>query len=456
MSDFVTRLGDALVEAAERQAARPDGWRARLRWPRRGSTRVLVTVGALVLAGAGGTAGLLAGRGDVGGPPSLTFGRVSPQQQAAGIRALTRPLIFARGQLPGHGRQWQLVGFMTTRGFRIDVDWPREGQSGGCGTNVPEHGGTLDWQGQIPLGSGAEQGVIAGAVAPNAASVRLTWIHSVRRPALSRQAQIVRVTDPRMLAAMGLRRPFAYYLAQVAGPDFDMHATAYDAHGHALQRITVPDGISDTPGGSFSVPGRGCDPPNLDLLRPRLVSTLPPPAIRDRLAALRRPQRASDLLPLRLVKHGLFAALYATVETDAIRRLGPVPGGRSLYLIPATYRLPPQRPAGCLQTLSPRGRAQQARIRALEERASAGLHVTGLILGPDGDGGGGPSFDLARIRAGKPDYGTLGHLVVGLVPDGVADVDLRFAHGIARHLATPANYWATTVPTNAGQTRLEV
>ncbi|HEY4280858.1 MAG TPA: hypothetical protein VGM91_21765 [Conexibacter sp.] len=453
MSDLVKRLGDQLVAAAERQAeADARSWRARLGWPRRASTRALLIVSAAVLAGAGGTAGVLATRGEVGGPPSLAFGRVSPQQQAAGIRALTRPVILARGRLPDDGRQWQLVGFKTTRGFCIDVDWPAARSSGGCGTNVPKGGRKLDWQGQILVGGGLDRGVVVGAVDAAAASVGFRWIHSVRRPALTTRARVIHVSDPRTLAAMGLSKPFAYYVAELAGPFFAMRAAAYDAHGALLQRIGLPENFTDTPGGGFSVPGRGCDPTAAETARTRLVHTLPPLAVRNVISPLRRPQRQSDLPPRSFVSGSSFEK---TIEVDAIRRLGAVPGGGSLYLIPSTLRQSTGPGPGCLRTLTPSGRAFQARRAALIRHNTSGLRFSTMVLDAEGKGGGGGGgMDIDDIRTDALSYAALNHLAFGLLPDGVAHVDLRFAHGIRRSLDTPGNYWATRVPTGAGSTRL--
>ncbi len=78
MSDFVTRLGSELDAAAARQARR-----RRLRWPVSRSGRLLAIGGALVaLTGAGGAAtGLIPLPGEVGGPPTMVYTRLAPEQR---------------------------------------------------------------------------------------------------------------------------------------------------------------------------------------------------------------------------------------------------------------------------------------------------------------------------------------------------------------------------------------
>ena len=456
MSDFVTRLGDALVAAAERQARRRAWWRRPLGWPRRGSTRALVLVGALALVGAGGTVGLLAARGHVGGPPTLTFARITPQQRAAGIRALTRPVVFARGRLPDDGRAWQLVGFQTSRGFCVDVDWPEQHLAGGCGLNIPQQRRALiDWQAQIPLRS-AKQAVIVGAVDPSVAAVRVDAIRSVRTPRIVGRTQLVRVEDPRLLAAMGLTRPFAYYVAELPGSLFDVHGEALDAAGRVRAHIAIPDDMTDTPGGGFAVRGRGCETPSAAQPAPRMVSTLPPSSIRAQLAPLRRAQRPGDRLPASLANLFKTDPEFASVEVGAIRRPGLAADGSRIYLVPTVGRAAPPIAAGCLRTLTPRGRVIEARRHRIAARFATRLSVRGYLAGRNGAGAGGPSFDPARIRAGKPTYSLWGHDVLGIVPDDVSSVELRFADGTRRTAVPHQNVWSVLVPTNAGRTRLDL
>ena len=459
--DLVRRLGDELVAAAERQSARPGLLggvlaRVRPRWPRRSSGRALVAVGAVVLAGAGGTAGVLTARGHVGGPPTLTFGRVSPAQQVAGIRALTRPVVFARATLPDNGRLWQLVGFNTSRGFCIDVDWPHAGQSGGCGTNVPREGRVIDYQGEIALRAGTERAVFVGAIAPRVASVRLVYrvtLHDTRVV----PARVVHVDDPRVLRAMGLAKPFAYYVAeQVGAGAFQARVVAYDRGGRQLGRAGIPNGVPDTPGGFFNVPGQGCvrtgrvQPPP-----PRIVHTPAPAAVLDRFAVLRQRRRASDLLPASF-RRGLLWAMAATVDAAEFRRLGRTSDGGTVYLVPQTYRVPDMTPpAGCLNTLTPSGRALEAHWQAL---ASAGVArqartLTSFIIAPGARGAtSGPSIDLARWRAGQMTSVITGREIVGVVPDGVVRVDLSLRHGVHLSSAVHQNIWSVRTKTSGGRT----
>lgn len=463
--DFVERLGDELTAAARRQAmaGRGAGWRRLLprALVRRAHGRALVLVGAVALVGAGGTAGLLAARGEVGGPPSLTFARISPEQRAAGVHPLTRPVVFARGRLAYDGRPWQLVGFQTTRGLCIEIDFPQQDRAGGCGATAPRRRRPLDWQAQFAIARGA-RGVVLGAVDPAAATVRVR--HGVPRPGLrfltpvpnARQplrharyarARVIHVREPRLLAALGRRAPFAYWLAELAPPFQGMLAEARDAHGTLLGRAGIPQSMGDT-SGAIPFTGDDCRPRGFDAVTPaRVVSTLPPPAIRRQIAALRRPQRPSDLPPRWFVDSMVRGALHATVQRDAIRLLRRAPGGDRLYLVPTTERAPDMTPSpGCLRTLSPHQREREAMLERRARAWARRLHLTVYALGPGRSGGTVAGFDLDAYRRGRALVGSQGQRLAGMAPDGVARVELRFRDGTRRVVPVVGNVWLSGRP----------
>jgi hypothetical protein len=472
--DFAERLGDELTAAARRQAERrAAGWRGRLPRPpaRLARGRALLLIGAVALVGAGGTAGLLAARGEVGGPPSLTFARISPQQRAAGVKPLTRPVVFARGHLAYDHRPWQLVGFQTTRGLCIEIDFPRQDRAGGCGSPVPRAGRALDWQAQIAIAR-LSRGLVLGAVDPAAATVRvrhgvprpgvrfLTPVPNARQPMLRvryAHARTIHVREPRLLAAMGVRRPFAYWLAELDGQLSGMLAEARDAHGALLGRAGIPQQMGDTSGG-IAFQSHDCRRRGIDVRRrPRLVATLPPAAVRERIAALRRPQRPDDLPPRGAMRIFTGSPFTATVELDAIRLLRQGPDGERFYLVPTTERpfeLAP--PSGCLRTLTPHQREREAALqRRVRERARA-LHLTVYAIagtGPRFGGGAFTGFDLDAYRHGHAMYGSLDRRMIGMAPDGVASVELRFRDGSRQVVQVVGNVWTGMSPHSSERAR---
>jgi hypothetical protein len=280
----------------------------------------------------------------------------------------------------------------------------------------------------------------------------------MRSPRRSVDARVIHVTSRATLAAMGLSAPFAYYVAEVPSSSLSMRASAYAVNGALIGRATLPGGVSDAPGGWFSVPGRGCDPPRLAATPPRLVHTRPPAAARKQLAVLRRPQRPSDLLPRFHGQTALLTLFASTIEVDAVRRLGPVPGGGTLYLVPLTMRpfVHPVGP-GCLRTLTPDARLFERRRAAQERAFTRGLRFAELVFrnGPRGpSAGGGAGGRLDDILHHPLRAASFGNVVYDLVPDRVARVALTFADGTRRTVAAHDNYWAVSVPVHGRPPRL--
>jgi hypothetical protein len=172
----------------------------------------------------------------------------------------------------------------------------------------------------------------------------------------------------------------------------------------------------------------------------------PPQDMLDAFAVLRGPATAVDVLDLR---HRL--PFGARITVDYVRRARVLPGGASVYVVPALDARPAfaKRPASCSardrEALEHRLRgkpaqAQRAARRLLSEfetqqrQATSRAPRPGLFVftvGPGGGGGGGS--DVAEIRR----YGALsasylrgrGSRLVGLVPDGVATIEFTFARG---------------------------
>jgi hypothetical protein len=455
---FVERLEGELTAAARRRAVRRGPrWLGRLPLPRRATNRALVLVGAALLVGAGGTAGLLAARGEVGGPPSLEFVRLTPQQRAVGLRPLSRPVVIARGRLALDGRPWQLIGFQTTRGLCIEIDFPEQRRAGGCGSARPRAGRPIDWQAQIAVAR-LRAGLVLGAVDPAAETVgvRRGRVRSGPGPAISGAARspavparVIHMRAPRLLAALRMRRPFAWYLAELRGPFHGMKAEARTAGGRLLGHVGIPYGMNDTSMGIRFHSGM-CDRSGERPAQTRAVSDLVPSAVRERVAALRRPQRPSDLPPRWFMASLRGSGPHASVQLDAIRLMRRGPDGTGYYLVPTTrheVRLVP--PAGCLRTLTPPQRAREAtlqrRIDAFARRPSIGLYAIGRR-----GGGSAGSFDLDAYRRGLAYYASHSRRLIGMAPDGVASVALRFSGGERRVARVVGNVWIAQAPPGRG------
>lgn len=461
MSDLISRLGEELARAAERQAAA--GTRPRRfvpGWFGRRSTRTLLLAGGVTvaLAGVGGAAGLLAGRGEVGGPPSLTYARLTPQQTAAGLREVTRPVVIGRGRQPHSGWRWQLVAFQTTSGLCIAIDFPQfENLGGGCAGDVPREGREIDWQGYLSrLGRGVPA-TLLGAVTPRARRVTLTHGLSDRR--VAEAARIVRVSDPEVLGAIGVRRPFALWIGEVTEFNPTARAVAHGSGGAELGAVGVPNGGA----GSAGFLPRGCDPPRPDFATLPNVEIPLPEAVREQFAVFRRAQRPSDR-PQWLIRRLLgrerrndgrystpfLAGFEGAIDLGGLRRVGTAPDGRPLFFVVTKmrrFRLPDH----CMVTMTPRLRREEARQARAIRRAERIVHLT--LVDSTLRMWGGVSAD--RPLGGAEGYGG-GSLrrpthVYGAVADRVATVELFFRGGVRRLVPIHSNLLSTTVPIRPGR-----
>lgn len=455
MSDLIPRLGAELTKAAERQAA---GGRLRAlpRWIARRSGRTLLLAGGatIALAGAGTAAGLLAGRGEVGGPPSLTYARLTPEQRAAGLSEVTRPVVIGRGRQPNSGWRWQLVAFQTTGGLCVAIDFPAIANlGGGCAGDIPREGRKIDWQGYLGRLGGGVPATLLGAVAPTASRVTLAHGYGARR--VAERARIVRVADPEVLDAIGVKRPFALWIGEVTEANPMARAVAYDRAGKELGAVGVPNGGA----GSAGFLPRGCAWPRPDD-EPLSNVEIPLPAeVRDRYELLRRPQRASDrpawlvrrLLgrstdPSRRFTSPFLAGFEGSIDLSGLRRAGTSPEGRPLFFVVTKMR-PFRKPSDCMVTMTPRLRHEEARRARAMRRAERRPHVT-LVDSRLRIWGG---VDAERPEGGVGGYGGGGPgerqtRVYGVVPDGVATVEVFFRGGERRVIPVRDHLLFTRVP----------
>lgn len=460
MSDLVRRLGSELTAAAERQAAADARtlrrWRGhRPHWPARRSGRLLLLAGAAVaLGGAGGAAGLLAGRGEVGGPSTLTYARLTPEQRAAGLDERTRPVVIGRGRLPVSGRRWQLVAFQTTRGLCIAIDFPGiANMGGGCGSDRPRQRRLIDWQGYLTRLGSVSPAAVVGAVTPAAARVTVTGGYRAAR--VARPATIVRVDDRRVLDAIEVRRPFAYYVGETVGGNPIAASAAFGANGRRLGRAGIPNGGAGSAG--FRLPEGSCTPADPLRAPVRRVAIPLAASVLERFALLRRPQQAGDRptsVVRRIEQDPLWRIARGELDLARMRLLTPGRGRHARYMIVTRPRRFPPLPADCLRTLTPRLRA----VERHNERAMARQAETVYLSIVDGRGHEvvGAAADDPFNRFGYASRGTSKGpaIVSGLVPDGVATVELRFRGGVRRTAVVRENAFAVEVPANVGATRV--
>jgi len=176
-----------------------------------------------------------------------------------------------------------------------------------------------------------------------------------------------------------------------------------------------------------------------------------PQAMLASFAVLRRPKEAQDE-----IADDTGFPFAEKIAVDYVRRALVLPGGISVFVIPALDARPaiPKRPAVCgvreRQALERRLRVKPVQARRAARRQLRHLHEierkaarrtleAGLFLlvsGPSGGFGGSGVTALADIRrigtfvASAAGRGSA--LLVGLVPDGVATVDFTFAAGHSR------------------------
>jgi hypothetical protein len=248
-----------------------------------------------------------------------------------------------------------------------------------------------------------------------------------------------------------------------------------------LARVDLTTAVAQPPGPNERIAERALDSALRAVARrdracrarvPRLKHSVThepiPQAMLDTFALLRRPKGAQDALSD--IADFPFAE---KIAVDYIRRARVLPGGRSVFVIPALDARPaiPQRPAVCAvrerQALEHRLRGKPAQARRAARRQLRHLHEierkaarrtveAGLFLlvrGPQSAFGGSGVTSLPDIRRigtfVSAAAGSGSALLVGLVPDGVAAIDFTFAPGHSRAPGSNRTYPAAYQGTGA-------
>jgi hypothetical protein len=194
----------------------------------------------------------------------------------------------------------------------------------------------------------------------------------------------------------------------------------------------------------------------------RFAGGTPSPDLLSALSVLRRPQNAGDQPPLvswqslfaeRLDSHHLPEDGALDIQRAYIRRVGSDPEGTSYFVVPARARFAPSIGARCLRRLTPRQRRRQHRLmqedqaRPMElvlalvtpsstvEPALAGVSVSATELSQ-----GALFITTISLSAKSPTW------ALGVVPDQVASVAIRFSDGSELSQQPVEDFWLITVP----------
>jgi hypothetical protein len=157
----------------------------------------------------------------------------------------------------------------------------------------------------------------------------------------------------------------------------------------------------------------------------------------------------------RLNSHGQAEDGAFAIEKGYVRRLGSDPEGSSYFLVPALESFAPSISHYCLLRLSPRARARQRHLEG--EDRKRGLRVVLAAVSwstpfplPINIGDASP----AEVLRGSLETATLptrtspSTWVLGVTPDSVASMSLRFSGGSEITAATTEDFWLITVPGN--------
>ena len=253
---------------------------------------------------------------DVGGEPTQPYEDRPPE---GFLRYGSRPVVIGCAALPT-GRRFELVGYQLGRGERTELcidhyDFETR-VSWGCGSNMVHGGGAIDatskdhTPGHVPVVAGTVTGSVARVVVRSEIDGRL------RRHATA----LVRVRGPKLLRAIGVRKPFGRYLAEVPAGARGATAEARGARGRTL-------GLAFFPG--FRGPvgeGRAC------YSSPRVV----------RLRLL-DPARVGKKSRLRIVARypaGVIGSVDVSVSggVRVIADLAPSSSGRIVVTLPVSFR----------------------------------------------------------------------------------------------------------------------
>jgi hypothetical protein len=172
----------------------------------------------------------------VGGAPTHPYKDHPPE---GFLRYGTRPVVIGCAELAS-GRRFELVGYQLGRGEQTELCIDQydfgTGVTWGCGSNRVHRGGAIDatsreqTAGHVPVVAGAVAGSVASVV------VRSEIDGTIRRHATA----LVRVRDADLLRAIGVRRPFGRYLAEVPAGARGATAEARGARGRTLGLAFFP------------------------------------------------------------------------------------------------------------------------------------------------------------------------------------------------------------------------
>jgi hypothetical protein len=186
---------------------------------------------------------------------------------------------------------------------------------------------------------------------------------------------------------------------------------------------------------------------------PNLPSA-PDPSLVAILGVLRRPQLPADVPPASRLPNPFMEGAEVAYE----RLLATTAHGVRFYLVPA-FVAPSQVPTNCTPPLTPQELLeQQALQQQLTQHPRFELFLSELTAGGAVAGGGAAGSTAAEIQAGlgvsssfggggssAGRYETESGVIDGLVPDGVAGVELTYRHRAPRTLAVSDNFFVLTV-----------
>lgn len=210
---------------------------------------------------------------------------------------------------------------------------------------------------------------------------------------------------------------------------------------------------SSKPAGKVVVTGHVCQGRPSRPVALTNLPTAPDPSLLAILGVLRRPQLPSDIPPPSRLQDPALQGVEVAYE----RLLARTAHGERFYLIPAFFAPPAIPTTGCKPPLSPAElHAQQTLQQQAVQHPRFLLMISELTADGAPAGGGGAASTAAQILAGvglsssfggggsgryENESGTL----EGLVPDGVASVELDYRHRPSRALPVTGNFFFLSV-----------
>jgi hypothetical protein len=195
------------------------------------STAAAAAVAALVVVatdGSGSGSAVLATRGEVGGEPSMPYGRDAPEADI-GIHYETRPIVLAAGRAPD-GERLELVGYQQSHQGQsdlcIDVTFPARGEGHGCANDYYPAQGTSSGRGHPTR--------VEGATPADTESVVIHY--TVHGRSGAREAALVHVDNPEVIEHIRADGPFGFYLGILPEGAENIEAKGFDEDGRPQWR----------------------------------------------------------------------------------------------------------------------------------------------------------------------------------------------------------------------------